>query len=374
MERYLKNHREWVDETWEKLDKKLSRIAIKSRDFIPYTTKDGKHITQNDEINWWTNGFFGGMMWIMYIGTKNEEYRITAEHQEELLEKAFETYTKLHHDIGFMWDITSGVNYRVTGSEKSKNRFAKAAAVLASRFNIEGDYIRAWNNPADIGVTIIDCMMNIPMLYRVNEINGDNRFNAIAIRHADTTMAHHIRDDGSVYHIVEHDHKTGEVTGYRGGQGYAIESSWARGQAWAVYGYVLSYIHTGDIKYLDVAKKVAHYFIANVSDSDYLPYVDFRTPDEPVVYDSTSGAIAACGLIEIAKAVPEHEKKIYINAAIKILKALEENFCDWTEEEDSVLQKGSEAYTWGLHKPIIYGDFFFAEALLKLKGNDFLMW
>lgn len=374
MEKYLDTHKEWIDSTWEKLDKKLSKIAITSRDFIPYTTQNGKHITRDDDINWWTNGFFGGLMWLMYLGTKNEEYKITAERQEDLLDKAFEKHYDLHHDVGFMWNLTSGINYRVTGNEKSKNRWATAASLLAARFNINGNYIRAWNNVGDEGVTIIDCMMNIPMLYRAEELNGDYRYKTIAMHHADTTMKHHIREDGSVYHIVEHDLKTGEVSGYRSGQGYAIESSWSRGQAWAIYGYALSYIHTKEERYLDTAKKVAHYFIANLADSDYLPLVDFRSPDEPVLYDSTAGACAACGLIEIAKNVPEHEKKIYINAAIRLLKALEENFCDWTEGEDSILQYGTEAYNWGINMPIIYGDFFFAEAILKLKGNDFLAW
>lgn len=374
MERYVQNHTEWINSTWEKLDKKLSKIAIKSREKVPYTTVDGVHDDKRNEIDWWTNGFFGGLMWLMYVGTKNEEYKITAERQEEFLDAALSDYACLHHDVGFMWDITSGINYRLTGNEKSKNRWATAASILASRFNLEGDYIRSWNSERDLGVTIIDCMMNIPMLYKANELNGDDRFKSIAMRHADTTIDHHIRPDGSVHHIVEHNHKTGEITGYRGGQGYAEGSSWSRGQAWALYGYTLSYIHTNEERYLDIAKKVAHYFIANLADSDYLPLVDFRSPDEPVLYDSTAGACAACGLIEIAKNVPEHEKKIYINAAIRILKAMEEKFCNWEDNEDSILQNGTEAYNWGINMPIIYGDFFFAEAILKLKGNDFLAW
>ena len=374
MEKYIKNHSEWIDSTWEKLDKKLSRIAIKSRDKIPYTTVNGEHDNRIGCINAWTNGFFGGLMWIMYLGTKNEEYKITAERQEDFLDKALSDYEKLHHDVGFMWDITSGVNYRVTGNEKSKNRWATAASLLASRYNIDGGFIRAWNGKGTEGYTIIDCMMNIPMLYRANELNGDDRFKSIAMRHADMTMNHHIREDGSVYHIVDHNPKTGEVVDCLAGQGYAKESSWSRGQSWAVYGFAMSYIFTKEKKYLDIAKKVAHYFITNLADNDYLPLVDFRSPDEPVFYDSTASAAAACGLIEIARCVPEHEKKIYINAAIKMLKALEENYCDWTDSEDSILQMGTDEYNGETHVPIIYGDFFFAEAILKLKGNDFLMW
>lgn len=142
-----------------------------------------------------------------------------------------------------------------------------------------------------------------------------------------------------------------------------------------LYGFALSYIHTGKQEYLDTAKKIAHYFIACICD-DYLPKCDFRSPNEPVIYDSTAGAIAACGLLEIAKNVPEHEKKIYFNAAVKMLKALEENFCNWEEDEDSILQMGTEAYhrEEGKHIPIIYGDYYFVEAIYKLKGNTTLFW
>ena len=102
--------------------------------------------------------------------------------------------------------------------------------------------------------------------------------------------------------------------------------------------------------------------------------MDFRAPEEPKYYDSTAGAIAACGLIEIAKNVSEYEKNMYLTAAINLLKSLEENFCNWEENEDSILQMGTEMYTNGIHMPIIYGDYFSTEAILKLKGSDFLPW
>lgn len=373
MKKILEQNKQWIDETWEKIDKKLSRVAIKSRNKIPYTTINGTHDNKIDTSpEWWTNGFWGGMMWLMYIATKNEDYRITAETSEKLMDKALKLYKELHHDVGFMWNILSGVSYRYTGNEDSKTRFLYAASVLASRYNIKGKYIRAWNADHD-GWTIIDCMMNIPMLYRASYEIGDDRFKYIAIEQANMTMRDHIRPDGSVVHIVSHDHETGEVIETFAGQGYAVGSSWSRGQAWAIYGFVLSYIHTGIQEYLDTAKKVAHYFISCICD-DYLPKVDFRAPESPVMYDSTAGACAACGLIEIAKCVPEHEKKIYINAAIKLLKAMEKEFCNWSEEEDAILMMGTERYTGGIHMPIIYGDYFFVEALYKLRGNDFLAW
>ena len=125
---------------------------------------------------------------------------------------------------------------------------------------------------------------------------------------------------------------------------------------------------------METAKKVAGHFIESVEKTAYLPLLDFKAPAEPVLYDATAGAISACGLIEIAKIVAEDEKEYYLSVALNILKAMEKNWCDWTETEDSILQMGSERYERGHHKPIIYGDYFFTEAILKLKGIDFLPW
>lgn len=161
-----------------------------------------------------------------------------------------------------------------------------------------------------------------------------------------------------------------------GGQGYSKGSTWSRGQAWAIYGYVLSYLHTGKAEYLSVAKKTAHYFIANVY-NDWMPRCDFRSPAKPIVYDSTAAAIAACGLIEIAKAVDEYEQDIYINAAINLLRAMEEKFCDFSKNTDAVVGYGTERYHIKRnphHIPIIYGDYYFAEALYKLRDNKLLFW
>ena len=222
---------------------------------------------------------------------------------------------------------------------------------------------------------IIDCLLNIPLLYWASDVTKDERFRKIAIHHADKTMNNHIRGDGSVYHVIRYDTNNGDVIGYPITQGYDAEnSSWSRGQSWALYGFVLSYIHTGDKKYLDTAKKVAHYFIAAICNDGYVPVCDFRSPDEPVYYDTTAGACAACGLIEIANAVPEFEKKMYLNAAINILKALDKNHCDWTLKQQAVLLNGSERYGRGVNMPIIYGDYFFAEAIYKLKGNKLIFW
>ena len=375
----IKEHQAWIDETWGKLDKKLSKTAVKSRYKIPYTTINGEHDDQKTKITKWTNGFWGGLMWLMYAGTQKDCYKITAEESERMMDKAFEYMAKLHHDVGFMWHILSGANYRLTGNPDSKNRNLIAAMVLASRYNVRGNFIRAWNGKwmgeDNTGWTIIDTMMNLPLLYWASEETGDERFKYIAIKHADMAMRDHIRADGSVNHIVVHDpEKADTVLGTRGGQGYAEGSCWSRGESWALYGFAISYIHTKEQRYLETSKKVADYFIAETEKTGWLPILDFRQPESPVYYDSTAGAIAACGLIELAKNTEGAEQEKYLLAAINILQAMEKNWCDFSETEDSILQMGSLMYLKEQHMPIIYGDYYFAEAILKLKGNDFLPW
>ena len=379
MQKMLEEHKNWIDTTWSNIEQKLGVTCIESRNKIPYSTVNGIHDdcsgAGSRKIDWWTNGFWPGMMWLLYAATKEEKYKITAEHAEELLDTALNNYSCLHHDVGFMWLISSCANYKLTGNQKSKDRTLMAAATLASRYNTDGQFIRAWNGIGNEGWAIIDCMMNIPLLYWASETIGDPRFLQIAMHFADKTLKHHIRPDGSVYHILEYDTVTGEVIGTPDGQGYdAACSSWSRGQSWAIYGFVISYLHTKEQRYLDAAKQVAHYFISAVCHTGYIPKCDFRSPEQPDYIDTVAGAIAACGLIEIAKVVPKYEKALYFHAAISILKALEKDHCNWTSEEQSILQNGTERYGDGIHKPIIYGDYYFVEAMYKLKGYPVMFW
>lgn len=291
---------------------------------------------------------------------------------------SFKEYYGLHHDVGFMWRPTSVATYIMTGNQKSRKRAMMAANLLAGRYNPVGEFIRAWNdfdpNNDTRGWAIIDCMMNLPILYWASEENNDPRFKEIAIKHADTTMNTFIRPDGSVNHIVEFDPVEGGVVRSYGGQGYGKGSSWSRGQSWGLYGFIISYIHTGKQEYLDTAKRIAHYFISCVCD-DYTPRVDFRAPKEPYYIDTTASAIAACGLIEIAKHVGEYEKDIYINAALNLLKVLDEKYVDWSDETDNLLTMCSASYhDENHHFSIIYGDSYFMEAMFKFRGNDIFMW
>lgn len=374
MKNLFEENKSWIDEAWTKLDNKMKKVALRSKDKIPYSATDGVHDNYIEKYAaWWTNGFWPGFMWVMYCGSGDETYKAVGENGEKLLDKAFEDFDSLHHDVGFMWHISSGMNYRLFNGKESRCRTLYAANMLAARYNINGKFLRAWNGDK-YGWTIIDTMMNIPLLYWASEETGDPRYRFIAEAHADMAMRDHVRPDGSVNHIVVHDVDTGEVIETLAGQGYSVGSSWSRGVSWALYGFVLSYIHTGKTEYLDTAKKVANYFIANIAEDDYLPLCDFRAPAEPVIYDSTAGAVAACGMIEIAKNVGEYESAMYMNAALKLMKAMTDKFVDFDENTDPVLLMGTERYTSGIHMPIIYGDYYYAEALYKLRGGDKLFW
>lgn len=368
----------WAEDVLKKLNAKLSAECFRMKGVIPYIPQDGRYrdIDTGEGIYWWTNGFWSGMLWQMYYAAGDEGYRTLAEAVEERLDEALEGFEGLYHDVGFMWLHSSVANYRLTGNAVSRRRGLHAANILAGRYNPAGKFIRAWNGDR-AGWIIIDCMMNIPLLYWASKETGDPRFAYIAQNHADTAIQTLVRPDGSCNHIAVLSPETGECLEIPGGQGYASGSSWSRGQAWAVYGYALSFRHTGRQRYLDTAKKIAHYVIANFAQHGWLPVVDFRAPHDPVKYDSTAAMIAACGLLEIAEHAGEYEKPLYMDAALKILRSCEKAFADWDSEHDGIIGKGTTAYHDGpatTEVPIIYADYFFTEAVLRLLGKDFLIW
>ena len=375
----------WASEALERFLLKMTVMRERACTKIPYTTKNGKYddnstlaAEKSMGIGWWTNGFWAGMMWLLYHETKEERYAEIARFSEEQLDTCFDEFYDLNHDLGFVYQPTAVADYRLTGSQAGRRRGLHAACLLAGRFNPAGNFIRAWNDWGDgrdtTGWAIIDCMMNLPLLYWAYEEIKDPRFLHIARSHADRTIECFIRDDGSVCHIVKFDPFTGERVESYGGQGYAHGSSWTRGQAWAIYGFTLSYMHTGDVKYLNTAKKVANYFIANTPESGLIP-CDFRQPESPNYEDTTAAAIAACGMIEIAKHSEGRDKDVYMNAALKMLKAIDEKSADWDPKTDNITTKGTVAYHDGEKETgILYGDYFFIEALMKLSGIDFFQW
>lgn len=383
----MNSNQEWVGEALEKVREKMQWVSEKNRDKIPYTTgAGGSYDDRSDEsrswgmdngLNWWTNGFWGGIMWLLYQDTGEERYQEIARISERKLEKCYDQYYGLHHDVGFMYLPTAVADYRLTGNEEGRRIGMHAANLLAGRFNPVGKFIRAWNQNEDNdtrGWAIIDCLLNLSLLYWASEESGDPRFRQIAMMHADTVLANFLRPDGSVCHIVEFDPESGRMVKSYGGQGYGDGSSWTRGQGWAVYGFANSYTHTGKKEYLEAARKVADYCIANLPESGIIP-VDFRQPQEPAWEDSCAACVIACGLLEVARHVSDSEKEKYENAAVTILHAIADTRADWTENCDAIVQNCTGAY----HSPehhftMVYADYYFIEGLYKLAGIGRLLW
>lgn len=382
----MKCDNEWVEQTLQAIRDKMTWVSEKNKNKIPYTTdSDGNYDDKSDDsidwriddgLNWWTNGFWGGIMWLLYQDSKEESYAGIAVRSEEKLERCLEQYEGLHHDVGFMFVPTAVADYKLTGNPKARRTALHAANLLAGRFNPAGNFIRAWNDldwEDTKGRAIIDCMMNLSLLYWAAEETKDPRFRKIAMLHADTVMSCFVRPDGSVSHMVDFDPESGERIRSSGGQGYAEGSSWSRGQGWALYGFVISYLHTGKTEYLDVAKRVAHYCISNIGEDGILP-LDFRQPPEPAYEDSCGSCVIACGLLELAQCVSEEERAIYRNAAKKILKAIARERADFSEACDAIVQRCSAAYHGGHDMTMVYADYFFLEAIYKLMGIGKLLW
>lgn len=369
--------KEWAGSVLARMIEKESAVIRRSGEKIPYTTVDGVFADKYaEDPAWWTNCFWHGILWRVYLENKDQDIRALAQRLEQRMDPVLHNYDQVHHDAGFMWLHASVADWRITNNWESRNRGLLAAEHLASRFNPQAGFITAWNGKDREGWSIIDSMMNLPLLYWASKETGYGRFAEIARCHADKTMACMIRPDGSAVHIIEYGLEDGSVIQTFGGQGYAVGSSWSRGQAWAIYGFVLSWLHTGERCYLDTAKQVAHYFLAACAACRYIPPIDFRAPTEPLYIDTTAGAIAACGLIELANALSDsYESGLYLNGACNLLEALEREHADFTDTSDALLHNGSEAYPpRPVHMDIIYGDYFFLEAFCKLSGDQTNLW
>lgn len=388
--RMAQSNQEWLDSVYDKLLVKMKAECQRVGTDIPYVPKDGRYVDMGAMkpfgVGFWTNGFWPGMLWQMYEATGEELYKTAAQGVEERMDIIVRDFDAVDHDVGFLFLLSAVADYRKTKDPESLRRGLHAANLLAGRYNIEGKYIRAWNDMMaklqktdDIsGWMIIDCMMNIPLLYWASAETHDPRYAHIAVNHAKTAQKYIVRPDGSCNHVVVFDSQTGEYLDNPGGQGYESGSSWSRGQSWAVYGFALSYRHTGDQSFLDTAKQCAHYCISSLAVTDWLPLVDYRQPDEPLKYDSTAAMITACGLLEIAEHVGGLEKRLYTDAAWRILRACEAKFCNWDPEVDSIVDGGTFFYHdpegKGTEVPMIYGDYYFIEAILRLKGKSLFVW
>lgn len=354
---------------WAKVQVKVDHMIQAGWMEAPHVSASGRY--DQIKVDQWISGFWPGILWILYDKTGEERYREAAEPWDERMELCYLRDNHFHHDVGFQFLPSAVIRYKLTGDREARRRGLFAANFLAGRFNLAGPFIRAW--PRDqTGWSIIDSMMNLPLLFWASEESGDPRFKHIAIAHADMVLRTFIRDDGSVHHIVIFDPETGEVERFDGGQGHAPYSSWSRGQAWALYGMSCAYRYTGEERYLRAAKRVAHYFISALPE-DYVAHWDYRAAadltNEP--RDTSAASCAASGLINIASQVPAEEAGLYQRAATRILRSLTEKYStlDQPEYEGILLgATGHKPLDTNVNVSLIYGDYYYIEALAKSMG------
>ena len=369
------NQRQWEEEFLKKIYDKRLKTQDRIKSLYPYTTKDGRYDTVIPGRFNWTCGFWGAIQWLLYEYENDKAFLDSANECTDDVIQSLKELLTLSHDLGFQFYPTAVKGYEITGNELYRRAALYAANLLAGRYNPDGRFIRAWDegNSAYPGMTsglaIIDCMMNLSLLYWAGREMEDPRFKQIANSHADTVMKEFVRENGSVNHIVIFDSDTGEVIDKPRGQGYAPGSSWTRGQAWAIYGFTEGYENTGKKEYLETALKVAEYFIGEMGEKT-VPPIDFAQPTEDDYIDTTAGVIAASGMTKLKEYVSEDSAEKLEHMICRLLEGAYQN-CSFDLEEDSILQNGSEMYhnKEGIHKHIIYGDYYLIEVLLKRTKN-----
>ncbi|AVR45589.1 glucuronyl hydrolase [Christiangramia fulva] len=321
---------------------------------------------------WWVSGFYPGTLLYLYQAEKDPQLKEEAERiLEDLKKEQFNTST---HDLGFMMFCSFGNANRIDPKENYQEVLMNSAKSLASRFDKDVGAIRSWDSPGESFLVIIDNMMNLELLLWAYEHSGNEKYKNIAITHANTTIKNHFRKDYSSYHVVEYNENTGEVIKKRTAQGAADESSWARGQAWGLYGFTVMYRYTHDEKYLDQAKKIAE-FILNHSNlaKDKIPYWDFNAPQIPNAFrDSSAGAIIASALLELSKYTDEQKSRKYFISAETMLRSLmSDKYLAKRGSNGGFILKhgvGNMPANSEVDVPLTYGDYYFIEALKRYKN------
>ncbi len=336
---------------------------------FPHSIRDGQLFCVRD--TGWTSGFFPGSLWYLYEYTGDAKWRDAARAYTARLEK-IKDFTG-HHDIGFMLYCSYGNGYRLTRDAAYRDVLLQGSRSLASRFNPYAGVIRSWSSGQWTHPVIIDNMMNLELLNWATRESADPRYREISIRHAQTTLANHFRDDGSSFHLVDYDPSTGAIIRRHTAQGYANWSAWARGQAWGLYGFTLMYRDTRNPAYLEQAKKIAFFLLNhNRLPADKVPYWDFDAPDIPnAPRDASSAAIMASALIELSDYVDAKLSKWYLDTARRQLLSLSspayrakagENGGFILMHSVTHFPKNSE-----VDVPLNYADYYFLEALLRYR-------
>lgn len=333
----------------------------------------------------WTNGFWTGEIWLAYeyylgkgMDGAAQMLKTAAEVQVASFEHRIKEKISVdHHDMGFLYTPSCVAAYKLTGSKQAREAAILAADQLITRFHPVGEFIQAWG-PMDAPENyrlIIDCLLNLPLLYWATEETDDEKYREIAEKHIHTAVANVIREDASTWHTFLFDMETGAPHHGSTCQGYRDGSAWARGQAWGVYGMACAYRYTRREDYIEKFRLVTEYFLNHLP-NDLVPYWDLEFGEgstEP--RDSSSAVIAACGMLEMSKYLPEEESAHYISIAKKIMKSVYENYA----VKDSSISNGLVLHsTYSNHSPYntcnhygvdecnIWGDYFFMEALTRM--------
>ena len=338
----------------------------------PYETPSPSGPWTTSDAAWWTSGFFPGSLWLMYQATGDPKWRTeAAARQAGLASQASNTST---HDVGFMLFTTYGNGYRLTGDPSYRDVVLQAAGSLATRYNPTVGATRSWNNdagnPSSYFKVIIDNMMNLDLLFWGAQNGGNAAWTNMAVTHALTTQRTHVRADGSTFQLVVFNAGTGAVISSGTVQGYRNDSTWARGQAWAVHGFTQAYAYTGDARMLTTARSAADYFVGHLP-ADGVPYYDFQAPATDRPRDSSAAAIAASGLLWLARIEPDGcRAQTYLDAAKRTLTSLSAPpyLSQGTAGAASILLHATAQHQQGdVDNGLVYADYYFLEALLRYR-------
>lgn len=323
----------------------------------------------------WTEGFYPGSSWYLFELTKNPKWKKAAEKFQAMFE-THKNYTT-NHDLGFVFNCSYGNGFRLTRNKEFKNVMITAGNSLITRFDPTVGCIKSWDVEKGWQSTrgwkypvIIDNMMNLELLFELTKLTGDSKYANVAIAHADTTLKNHFREDNSSFHVIDYDPETGNVRNKHTAQGYAHESSWARGQAWGIYGYTVCYRYTKDKKYLDQAIKIANFIIDYPgTPADGIPYWDYNAPNIPnEPRDVSAATVTVSALLEL----DGYTEKSYLPAIDKILNSLAstEYTASLGDNKNFILKHsvGSIPHNNEIDVPLNYADYYYLEALLRYRN------
>lgn len=354
-------------------------------DHFPSSNSFGGFYEATENVEW-TTGFWTGAVWLAYEYSKEECFKEAALVQvDSFFERIKNKIDVNHHDMGFLFSLSCVAAYKLAGSERGKEAALMAADHLAERYREKGRFLQAWGNvgePAEYRM-IIDCLLNLPILYWASEVTGKKRYAQMAENHIKTAVKCILREDDSTYHTYFINMETGEPAYGVTHQGNRNNSAWARGQAWGIYGIALSYHYLRDDSYIDLFVRVTDFFILHLPD-DLIPYWDFdfdTGSQEP--RDSSAAAVAVCGILEMIKYLDEERAKKYKDAADRIMAALIEK-CGNKDLESSngILLHGTYARDSkentckdrGVDECNTWGDYFYMEALTRMLSDWKMYW